>query len=81
LDKERNSKRGIQIMWKFGGRTGQRLSKKLKYPLRNYKMRMKSSSVVTLALGSQPRQGLAKVRAKRRKPGSHILCSRECKRV
>jgi hypothetical protein len=36
--------------------------------------------VVTLALGLQPRQGLAKVRAKR-KLGSHISCSRECKRV
>jgi flagellar basal body rod protein FlgF len=31
-------------------------------------------NVVTLALGSQPRQGLAKVRAKS-EPGSHISCS------
>jgi hypothetical protein len=28
----------------------------------------------------QPRQGLAKVRAKR-EPGNHISCSRECRRV
>jgi len=36
--------------------------------------------VATLALGSQPRQGLAKVRAKS-EPGNHISCSRECKKV
>jgi hypothetical protein len=36
--------------------------------------------VVTLALGSRPRQGLARVRAKT-KLGSHISCSRKCKRV
>jgi hypothetical protein len=36
--------------------------------------------VATLALGSQPRQGLAKVRAKS-EPGSHISCSRECMKV
>jgi hypothetical protein len=36
--------------------------------------------IATLTLGSQPRQGLAKVRAKN-ELGSHISCSRECKRV
>jgi hypothetical protein len=36
--------------------------------------------VATLALGSQPRQGLAKVRAKN-ELGSFISCSWECKRV
>jgi hypothetical protein len=36
--------------------------------------------VATLTLGSWPRQGLAKVRAKT-KPLSHISCSRECKRM
>jgi len=36
--------------------------------------------VATLALGSRPRQGLAKLRAKR-KPRSHAASSRECKRV
>jgi hypothetical protein len=33
-----------------------------------------NANVATLALGSQPRQRLAKVQAKR-KPGSHISCS------
>jgi hypothetical protein len=37
-------------------------------------------SVATLTLGSRPKQGLAKVRAKN-EPGSHISCSQECKRV
>jgi len=37
-------------------------------------------SVATLALGLQARQGFAKARAKI-KPGSHISCSWECKRV
>jgi hypothetical protein len=37
-------------------------------------------SVATLALGSRPRQGLAKVQAKS-EPGSHISCSQECKKV
>jgi hypothetical protein len=32
-------------MWKFGGKIGLRLSKKIKYSLRNYKMRMRSSRV------------------------------------
>jgi hypothetical protein len=32
-------------MWKFGGRKGQRLSRKLKCSLRNYKMKMRSSKV------------------------------------
>ncbi len=36
--------------------------------------------VATLALGLQPRQGLAKVRAKS-DPGNHISCSQECKKV
>jgi hypothetical protein len=36
--------------------------------------------VATLTLGSQPRQGLAKVRAKG-EPRSHISCSLECKKV
>jgi hypothetical protein len=36
--------------------------------------------VTTLALGSQPRQGLAKVWAKK-ELGSHISCSRKCKRM
>jgi len=36
--------------------------------------------VATLALGSQPRQGLAMVRAKN-ELGSNISCSRECKRM
>jgi hypothetical protein len=38
-------RRDINIMWKFGGRIGHRLSRKLKCSLRNYKMRMKSSRV------------------------------------
>jgi len=41
---------------------------------------MQAKVVVTLALGSQPRQGLAKVRAKS-ELGSHISYSRECNRV
>jgi hypothetical protein len=28
------SRRGISITWKFGGRIGQRLSKKMKYSLK-----------------------------------------------
>jgi hypothetical protein len=36
--------------------------------------------VTTLALGSRPRQGFAKVRAKN-ELGSHISCSQECKKV
>ncbi len=40
----------------------------------------KNHPVATLALGSQPRQRGARVRAKR-KPGSHIRDSRECRRV
>jgi hypothetical protein len=39
-----------------------------------------TGSVATLALGSRPRQELAKVRAKS-EPESHISCSWECKRV
>jgi len=39
------SRRGISIMWKFGRKTWQRLSKKLKCSLINYKMRMRSSRV------------------------------------
>ncbi len=31
LDQKEISRRGISIMWKFGGRTWQRLSKKIKY--------------------------------------------------
>jgi hypothetical protein len=36
--------------------------------------------VATLALGSWPRQGLAKVQPQM-KPKNHISCSRECRRV
>jgi hypothetical protein len=36
--------------------------------------------VATLALGSRPKQGLAKVQAKS-EPENHISYSRECKRV
>jgi hypothetical protein len=36
--------------------------------------------IATLALGSQSRQKLTKVWAKS-EPGSHILCSQECKRM
>jgi hypothetical protein len=32
-------------MWKFGGKTGYRLSRKIKCSLRNYRMEMKSSRV------------------------------------
>jgi hypothetical protein len=32
-------------MWKFGRRIRQRLSRKIKYSLRNYMMRMRSSRV------------------------------------
>jgi hypothetical protein len=42
------SRRGISIMWKSRGRTRLRLSKKIKYSLRNYKMRMRSSSVASM---------------------------------
>jgi hypothetical protein len=43
-------------------------------------MNYMSNSVTTLALGLRPRQRLARLRAKR-KPRSHISCSRECKRM
>jgi hypothetical protein len=44
-------------------------------------VRVKGMGVVaTLALGSRPKQGLAKGHAKR-KPGVHISCSRECKKM
>ncbi len=36
--------------------------------------------ITTLALGSQPRQRLTKMWAKS-EPGSHILCSQECKKM
>jgi hypothetical protein len=36
-------------------------------------------SVATLALDSRPRQGVARLRAKRRKPRRQAACSRECK--
>jgi hypothetical protein len=39
-----------------------------------------AQSVTTLALGSRPRQGLAKVWTKS-ELGSHISCSWKCKRV
>jgi hypothetical protein len=39
-----------------------------------------TTCVTTLALGLRPKQGFAKVRAKI-EPGSHISCSRECKKV
>jgi hypothetical protein len=32
-------------MWKFKGKIGQNLNRKIKYSLRNYKMRMRSSRV------------------------------------
>jgi hypothetical protein len=32
-------------MWKFGRRIGQKLNKRLKWSLRNYMMKMKSSRV------------------------------------
>jgi hypothetical protein len=53
--------------------------------LKNYDGSLKFNStfpshiVATLALGSRPRQGLARGWAKR-KPKNHISCSRECKR-
>ncbi len=39
------SRRGINIMWKSRGRTGQSLSRKIKCSLRNCRMRMRSSRV------------------------------------
>jgi len=45
-------------------------------PIQNPKIK----SVATLALGSRPRQRVARVRAKR-KPRSHITYSQECKKV
>jgi hypothetical protein len=45
LDRREISKRGISIMWKFRGRIGLRLSRKIKYSLKNYRMRMKSLRV------------------------------------
>ncbi len=39
-----------------------------------------SCGVVTLTLGSRPRQGFARVQAKK-EARSHILCSRECRRM
>jgi len=45
-----------------------------------HELGLNMSVVPTLALGSRPRQGLTKVRAKN-EPRSHISCSRECKRV
>jgi len=36
--------------------------------------------VITLALGSQPRQGLARLWAKK-EAGSHVACSRGCRKV
>jgi hypothetical protein len=36
---------GINIMWKFGRKTGQRVRRKIKYSLKNYRMRMRSSKV------------------------------------
>jgi hypothetical protein len=38
-------RRGISIMWKSRGRTGQRLSRKIKCSLLNYKMKTRSSRV------------------------------------
>jgi hypothetical protein len=40
----------------------------------------RSNVVATLVLGSRPRRGLTRVWAKTKR-GSHISCSRECKRV
>jgi hypothetical protein len=38
--------KGISIMWKSEGRTRQRLNKRLKWSLKIYMMRMRSSRVV-----------------------------------
>jgi hypothetical protein len=38
--KRRNSKRGVSIMQKYGGRTGQKLNIRLKGSLRNCRMRI-----------------------------------------
>ncbi len=38
-------RKGINIMWKFGGRTRQRPNRRLKWLLKNYMMRMWSSRV------------------------------------
>jgi hypothetical protein len=43
--KRETFKKGINIMWKFGGRTRQRLNRRLKWSLKNYTMRMKSLRV------------------------------------
>jgi len=45
LDKERDFQRRINIMWKFGGITRQRLIRKIKCSLKNFKMKMRSSKV------------------------------------
>jgi hypothetical protein len=41
----------------------------------------KTPYVATLALGSRPKQGLARLWTKREAQGGHISCSWECKRV
>jgi hypothetical protein len=46
----------------------------------NFKCLKWHKSVATLALSSQPKQGFAKVWVKT-KPGSHMSCSWECKRM
>ncbi len=45
LDKKKNSRRAINIMWKCRGRTRLRLNRKVKCSLRNCMMRMRSSRV------------------------------------
>jgi hypothetical protein len=45
LGKEKKIKRDINITWKFGGRVGERLNKRLKCSLKNCRMRMRSSKV------------------------------------
>jgi hypothetical protein len=45
INKERDFQKGYKHMWKFGGRIGQRLRKRLKCSLKNYKMKMRSSKV------------------------------------
>jgi hypothetical protein len=43
--KRKTFRRLINITWKSGGRTWQRLNKRLKSSLRNCRMKMKSSKV------------------------------------
>jgi hypothetical protein len=45
LDKEKEFYKGYKKMWKYGRRMRQRLNRKIKYLLKNYGMRMRSSRV------------------------------------